>query len=95
VSLADAHRIYQSRLAALRRDSRPAADDPVNPFPCLRCAKASGKLSWLNAYPQSAWHSASLAAPATALSDHLYQLTPIGRPGVSIRADNPSVEVAV
>jgi MoaA/NifB/PqqE/SkfB family radical SAM enzyme len=92
-SLADAHRKYQARLVALRRDSRPAGDDPVNPFPCLRCAKASGKLSWLNAYPQSAWHSASLAGPAP--SEPLYQLTPIGRPGVSIRADNPPVEVAV
>src|SRR6185436_15286264 len=48
-TLAEAHQKYVARLAALRRASRPSEhkDDVVDPFPCLRCAKASGKLSWL------------------------------------------------
>ena len=85
-SLAAAHAKYAVRLAALERAARPApdADDLTNPFPCLRCAKASGKLSWLKGFPQSAWHR---AAPDS--------LTSIIRPGRVARAAQPPVEVAV
>ena len=73
-TLADAHRKYAARLAALRCAAHPTgrADDLVDPFPCLRCARASGKLSWLKAFPQSAWHSAALE------TEQLHQLTSIG-----------------
>jgi MoaA/NifB/PqqE/SkfB family radical SAM enzyme len=76
-SLAEAHQKYVARLEALQRSSRPASREGslVNPFPCLRCAKASGKLAWLKNYPQSAWYGAALEVePRT-----LYQISSIGR----------------
>lgn len=87
-TLAQAHEKYVARLAALGRAARPAGD-AVSTFPCLRCAKASGKLNWLKAYPQSAWHAAALDE-----SDTLYQLS-TGRPGQSAPSANPPLEVAV
>lgn len=92
-TLVEAHRKYVARLEALKRSSRPAihADDVVNPFPCLRCARASGKLAWLKKYPQSAWYGAALE-PA---SETLYQISPIGRPGQMHLAANALSEVAV
>jgi hypothetical protein len=92
-SLATAHARYAVRLAALSRAARPEpdSDDLTNPFPCLRCAKASGKLSWLKAYPQSAWHRAALDAHP----DAMYQLTSVSRPDRVVRAAQLPVEVAV
>lgn len=90
-TLAQGYQKYSTRLAALRRASRPAprGSDLITPFPCLRCARASGKLSWLKAFPQSAWHGAALE------SDQLYQLTSIGQSGHASVAAQPAVEVAV
>jgi MoaA/NifB/PqqE/SkfB family radical SAM enzyme len=90
-TLAQAYRTYMRRVEALVRDSRPATTGTslVDPFPCLRCARVSGKLSWLNAFPQSAWHDAALQ------SDPLYQLTSIGRRGQTSGAAQPPVEVGV
>jgi MoaA/NifB/PqqE/SkfB family radical SAM enzyme len=65
--LAEAYRGYVERIARLRAAQRP---DPIegrmtDPFPCLRCAEACGKLRWLERYPQSAWHpAAGVAATA-------------------------------
>jgi len=49
---------YVARLRSQELDSRPAGDDPLDPFPCLRCAKACGKLDWLRTYPESPWAQA-------------------------------------
>jgi MoaA/NifB/PqqE/SkfB family radical SAM enzyme len=46
---------YVARLRAQEQASRPAGDDPLDPFPCLRCAQACGKLDWLRAYPENSW----------------------------------------
>jgi MoaA/NifB/PqqE/SkfB family radical SAM enzyme len=56
---------WEDRLAGLRRARQPDPRDRhvTDPFPCLRCARANGKLDWLREYPMSAWHAA--AEPAT------------------------------
>jgi MoaA/NifB/PqqE/SkfB family radical SAM enzyme len=48
---------YMMRMAALRAATRPNADSewPLEKFPCMRCARAGGKLKWLANYPQSDW----------------------------------------
>ncbi|HEY6208673.1 MAG TPA: radical SAM protein [Gemmatimonadales bacterium] len=69
-SLADAHRSYVGRLRRLRSAQRPRAGgggDVLDSLPCIRCARASGKLEWLKAYPASPWHQAAFA-PAGALA---------------------------
>jgi MoaA/NifB/PqqE/SkfB family radical SAM enzyme len=52
-----------------RRDALAAAQakrhdpsDGLDPFPCLRCARATGKLAWLAAHPDSPWHTAAFGA---------------------------------
>lgn len=58
-----AARIDRLREATRRRGD---ADDPIDPFPCMRCARASGKLEWLRHHPESEWgraYAASRAAP--------------------------------
>lgn len=59
-SLADAHRKYVTRLRELRAAQAPrtGAADVFDTLPCIRCARASGKLAWLSQYPHSAWHGA-------------------------------------
>ena len=64
-SLAAAHRKYVARLRELRAAQAPrmgAADVPgvIDTLPCIRCARASGKLEWLAAHPSSAWSAAAL-----------------------------------
>ena len=54
-SFADAFALYERRLKALRRASRPVGGDPLDPYPCMRCAKASGKLDWLRGYGATDW----------------------------------------
>lgn len=56
--LAEAYQLYLQRLHALRRAQRVVSGQHrlTDPFPCLRCAQASGKLAWLQAYPRSPWH---------------------------------------
>jgi len=63
--LVEAFRLYVQRLHELRRAQRPISGQQrvTDPFPCLRCARASGKLAWLEAYSQSAWYQ-SPARPA-------------------------------
>jgi MoaA/NifB/PqqE/SkfB family radical SAM enzyme len=44
------------RVAELERIGAPrGADDPLAPFPCMRCARATGKTAWLEAFPASPW----------------------------------------
>jgi len=66
-SLESAHRKYVARLRELRAAQAPAPGvrDVFDTLPCIRCARASGKLEWLAAYPSSAWSAAALE-PITA-----------------------------
>ena len=71
-SLAAAHRKYVVRLRELRAAQAPpagAGDVPgvMDTLPCIRCARTSGKLEWLTAYPSSAWAGAA-APPARELA---------------------------
>ncbi len=54
VSLAEAHERYLERLRGLAEQAAPAGG-PLDRFPCLRCAEATGKLAWLRKHPESAW----------------------------------------
>lgn len=67
-SLADAHRKYVERLRELRAAQAPRRDsgDVFDTLPCIRCARASGKLAWLAAHPSSAWAGAA-GSPAREL----------------------------
>ncbi len=58
VPLAVAYGAYTRQLAELRRAAEPEAGDVLAEFPCLRCARTSGKLDWLARYPESPWHDA-------------------------------------
>jgi MoaA/NifB/PqqE/SkfB family radical SAM enzyme len=66
-SLAEAWPGYLRRIAALRAASRPPsrATSLLDALPCMRCARACGKLDWLGRYPRDAW-SAAAAAMSTA-----------------------------
>jgi len=68
-SLASAHRTYVARLRELRAAQlpRPGSSDVFDRLPCIRCARASGKLEWLKAHPASAWSGAAVR-PAPALA---------------------------
>jgi len=61
-ALAAAHRKYVARLRELRAAQAPrvGAADVFDTLPCIRCARASGKLEWLAAHPSSAWSAAAL-----------------------------------
>jgi MoaA/NifB/PqqE/SkfB family radical SAM enzyme len=60
VSLAEAHESYIVRVADLKQRQRPDPDAAriTDPFPCLRCALACGKLEWLGDHRNSAWFEA-------------------------------------
>ena len=49
---------YVERLGAQERASRPTGDHPLDPFPCLRCARACGKLGFFAAHPDTPWAKA-------------------------------------
>jgi hypothetical protein len=65
VSFQDALPVYRQRLEELReaQTPRPGEDDPLSPFPCLRCARACGKLAWLGAHPGTPWQIAAGIQP--------------------------------
>jgi len=60
-SLVEALTAYRDRLAGLQHAQRRSTGTArvTDPFPCLRCCAASGKLTWLQDYPQSPWHAAA------------------------------------
>ncbi|MDH3291295.1 MAG: radical SAM protein [Gemmatimonadota bacterium] len=68
-SLGAAHQKYVTRLRELRAAQAPRAGiaDVFDTLPCIRCARASGKLQWLTAHSSSAWSGAA-APPARALA---------------------------
>ena len=56
VPLARAFESYRLRLGALRESAAPDGEgDALADFPCLRCARASGKLTWLARHAASPW----------------------------------------
>ncbi len=57
VSLADAWPVYLERLRAQRAGSaRPASGaDEFDDFPCIRCARFTGKMEWMRQYPDHRW----------------------------------------
>lgn len=56
---------HAARIEHLRKATRPTDDgsDPLDPFPCMRCARACGKLDWLQRYPNSVWGRALAVTP--------------------------------
>ena len=56
---------YAASLRSLKRQSAPTgrADDPFDAFPCMRCARSLGKVSWLHAFPGSPWSGLAEGAP--------------------------------
>jgi MoaA/NifB/PqqE/SkfB family radical SAM enzyme len=69
ISLAAAWDRYRERIRDLtcRSAPPPGSPDPFDRFPCMRCARASGKLDWLARYPSSPWHPMAPAASAPGL----------------------------
>jgi MoaA/NifB/PqqE/SkfB family radical SAM enzyme len=50
----------------LRSAPDPSGDDPVDAFPCIRCARSLGKMEWVRQFPNSPWRGAAAGAPVTA-----------------------------
>lgn len=73
-SLLDAWPRYEEALEAQRAASLPRGGDPFDPFPCIRCARALGKMSWIRDHPSSPWAGAALP-PAVPLPPRLIPLT--------------------
>jgi MoaA/NifB/PqqE/SkfB family radical SAM enzyme len=60
VSFARAWPAYTAAIQRLELDSRPGSDDdPIDSFPCMRCARARGKTDWLRDFAQSPWTGAA------------------------------------
>lgn len=61
VSFLEAWPRYTARLAELGRASAALAADggETDRFPCIRCAKALGKMEWVRDYPDSPWYPAA------------------------------------
>ena len=51
---------------AERQRKRFDPHDPLDPFPCMRCARSTGKLAWLRSFPGTPWQQA--AWPAASVS---------------------------
>jgi MoaA/NifB/PqqE/SkfB family radical SAM enzyme len=55
-TFAEAYDEYVRRVNALADSTAyPGGDDALAAFPCMRCARASGKLDWLAQFPASPW----------------------------------------
>ena len=57
-SLREVYASYLRAMEDLRARSAPAACGDrtiIDSFPCLRCARALGKLDWLKQFPESPW----------------------------------------
>lgn len=62
VSLKDAWPLYVERLRAQQEASARPADggDEFDALPCIRCARACGKMEWVKSFPNSRWAAAAL-----------------------------------
>lgn len=71
---------YAARLEELRDASRALAarGGEHDRFPCIRCARALGKMEWVRQYPGSPWHAAA-GPPAPAAPSRFVALTYAGR----------------
>jgi MoaA/NifB/PqqE/SkfB family radical SAM enzyme len=58
-SLLDVWAHYEETLEAHRVASLPVGGDEFDPFPCIRCARALGKMRWIAQYPDSPWAGAA------------------------------------
>jgi MoaA/NifB/PqqE/SkfB family radical SAM enzyme len=59
-TLAAAWPRYVAALEAQKVASAPRGDgDPFDAFPCIRCARAMGKMQWIREYPKSPWAGAA------------------------------------
>ena len=65
VPLADAVATFEQRIGALALASAPRSDALAERFPCLRCARSSGKLDWLRDHARSPWAPMLAADPRT------------------------------
>ena len=57
-SLRDVYGEYLSAMDELKRQSARGAcgsETTIDAFPCLRCARSLGKLTWLEQFPESPW----------------------------------------
>jgi hypothetical protein len=77
VSLHDVFDAYNrkmnAQILATRVTTPRAAADGLAPYPCMRCAQATGKLAWLADYPDSPWY---VIARAGLLPSAIVQLAP-------------------
>jgi MoaA/NifB/PqqE/SkfB family radical SAM enzyme len=71
---------YAARLQGLRDASLALAarGGEHDRFPCIRCARALGKMEWIRQYPGSPWHAAA-GPQAPAAPSRLVALTYAGR----------------
>lgn len=58
--LVDAIGRFDHAVTALTRASARQGHSSSDRFPCLRCARATGKLEWLRAYPSHPWSTAKV-----------------------------------
>lgn len=60
-SLLDVWTQYTARLDELGRASDQMRQEggEYDPFPCIRCARALGKMEWVRQYPGSPWHGSA------------------------------------
>jgi MoaA/NifB/PqqE/SkfB family radical SAM enzyme len=71
---ADVYGRYLAALQEQRERSQPQGeDDPIGAFPCIRCARALGKMEWIRSYEASPWHVA--AGAVASLSGRLVALS--------------------
>ncbi|HEU4561613.1 MAG TPA: radical SAM protein [Longimicrobium sp.] len=79
-TLHEAWPLYTARLAALQCASQELRDQggETAAFPCIRCARALGKMEWVREYPGSPWHAAAGPIP-TAPPPRLVGLSYRGR----------------
>lgn len=54
-SLASAMASYRGRMSELKSVSAPPGRSDADTFPCMRCARALGKLDWLQRHPGTPW----------------------------------------
>jgi MoaA/NifB/PqqE/SkfB family radical SAM enzyme len=69
VPLAEALALFHSRIDRLMAATSPRSDALSERFPCMRCARASGKLDWLRAHPRSPWSATAPSAPDAGARD--------------------------
>jgi len=58
--LADALAAFHAHVDRLIEASAPRSDALAERFPCMRCARANGKLRWLSEHAGSPWAPAAV-----------------------------------